>query len=52
MKVKFCEWLKELGMLLLKGDIIAVSKYLKGYHSEKGMDLFSMLSGEKLKLNG
>ena len=42
------ETLKELGMISLKkrrlrGDMIALFKYLKGCHTKEGQDMFSII---------
>ena len=47
------ERLKELGIFSLeKGDMIALFKYLKGCHTEKGQDLFLILPQCRTRNNG
>ena len=49
--------MKELGTFSLekrrlRGDMIALFKYLKGCHTEEGQDLFSIISEYRICNNG
>lgn len=49
------EWVKELGVVSLKkrrlkGGMIAIFQYMKGYHKEEGIDLFSRVLKAKTKI--
>lgn len=49
------KWLKEFDVVSLKkrrlkGDMIAIFQYMKGYHREKGIDLFTRVLKAKTKI--
>lgn len=49
------KWVKEFGVVSrkkrrLKGGMVAIFQYMKGYHEEEGIDFFSRVLKAKTKI--